>query len=1353
MNPKTKLIPMILLMVATTTRAQAPRQEFFESRIRPVLAENCYRCHNSSGNQKGGLALDHREGLRRGGESGPALAPGRPEASLMLGLMRHEDDDRRMPEDGPKLSRTVIDDFTRWIKDGAIDPRDAPPGRAELERALSWEEVRKRRMKWWSWQPITDPPVPAGARHPVDAFLQARLDAAGIQPAGRAEPRTLLRRLYFTLTGLPPSTREIASFLPDSSTTAYEELVDRLLASPRFGERWARHWMDWLRYADSHGSEGDPAIPNAWRYRDYLIRALNTDVSFDQLIKEHIAGDLLRNPRIDSGQGINESVLGVAQLRFVQHGFAPTDALEERVRVIDNQIDVLSKAFLGVTVSCARCHDHKFDPIGQSDFYALYGVLASCRPAQLVIDLPDRLEKNRSSLEDVKSEIKERLGRAWAGAAESLPARLLEGRSEIVAEAVARSGKSKESPLYAWALTRKDSGPGEFEAHWKSLQEDWRKSRDRLSVRRSRSGIDGFDPSIQGDRNWSVYGTGLEGGPAPPGEFHVHPSGDRIVSAILPAGRFTHLLSDKHHGVLMSRRFRFGEKDIWLRVMGGGGAKARYVVQNYPRSGTVYPINGLKGGEERWIRWDVSYWEGDDGHLELSTAADQAVEANTGADRSWFGVTGAAFVSKEDVEAGRSPRKEAAELILPLIDAAKSAPPVSTADLARNYASALSVCVRDWLAGDATNEQTRFLDFFVRNELLPTRVSQIPGLSRLVAAYRELERDVPVSRRSPGVLEAEPIDQRMFIRGNHKAPGEPVPRRFLEAIDATPYRGERSGRLELAADFVRKDNPLTARVAVNRLWHHLFGQGLVTTPDNFGRLGAKPSHPALLDFLASRFIESGWSIKKLIRLIVTSEAFARSGDASRRALEENPANELHARFSPRRLEAEAIRDALLAVSGEIDLTAGGPPVSGTSRRRSVYLRVKRNALDPFLSAFDAPAPHSTHGRRETTNVPAQALMMLNDSFVREMAALWADAVSGDGDSRSDEERITVMFESALGRLPSAAERLRCRNFMKELVSERMTLSRVATRNEAALTEARSRIAARIAPIRIRLLDEEKRRSGGSPSGPTPVASWEFDGDLDDRLGQLHGSLKGTAHLHDGALVLDGRGHAQTTAIATDLAAKTLEVWVQLDDSEQRGGGVMTVQTVDGSRFDSIVFGEKQPGHWLAGSNFFERTQAFRGTRETEAGERAIHFVITYAEDGTIAAFRDGEPYGKPYRSRGPTRFKAGEAIIVFGLRHSPANDGKRLRGRLLRAQLYDRALGADEIRASGSPGFVPLRRIRAAMTDAQRDELERLERNLEYAREACARSGLPPGFNSDRRTIWRDFALSILSLEEFIYLR
>jgi Protein of unknown function (DUF1553)/Protein of unknown function (DUF1549)/Planctomycete cytochrome C/Concanavalin A-like lectin/glucanases superfamily len=432
-------------IAAGAVAAPTPEQtEFFERKIRPVLAAECYECHAGK-KAKGGLKLDWRGAVEKGGDTGPAIVPGNAAKSLLIQTIRHEDADLKMPKNGAKLDDDVIADFVAWVNMGAPDPRDQPPSE-QLAGASTWDTTLALRKAWWSFQPRRQPPIPNPADatwsdHPVDRFLLAKMESRGLQPAPDADPRAIIRRLSFAVTGLPPKPDEIETFVHEwqsaeaaapgtnggrerASQSAIRNSTDRLLSSPQFGECWARHWMDLTRYAETHGSEGDPEIREAWRYRDYLIRAFNSDVPWDRLIREHLAGDLLPDPRWNAAEGINESILGIASLRLNEHGFQPVDTLDEQVKTVDNQIDVISKAFQGLTVSCARCHDHKFDAIGQRDFYALYGILASSRPAQVMIDSPAKLEETRSKLTALKSQIRAALADAWMIAAQNAPAHL-----------------------------------------------------------------------------------------------------------------------------------------------------------------------------------------------------------------------------------------------------------------------------------------------------------------------------------------------------------------------------------------------------------------------------------------------------------------------------------------------------------------------------------------------------------------------------------------------------------------------------------------------------------------------------------------------------------------------------------------------------------------------------------------------------------------------------------------------------------------------------------------------------------------------------------------------------------------
>ena len=1079
------VLSVALIMCSAVASSQTPttkQVEFFENSIRPVLADNCYRCHGENAEKlKGGLNVTHRAGLLTGGDRGTALVPGDADNSLLFEAVSYDNEDLQMPPKA-KLPDEALSNIRTWIEMGAPDPRDRPLAAVGLEDEVTWAAVREERRKWWSFQPITRPEVPEvtsadWARHPVDQFIMAKLDDAGLSPTQLADARTLIRRLTYVLTGLPPTLEEAERFVAaaaDDRQAALEAAADRLLASVHFGERWARHWMDWIRYAESHGSEGDPRIPYAWRYRDYLIRALNEDVPFDQLVREHLAGDIISKPRINRELDLNESAIGVAQYRLVQHGYSPTDALDEQVRFTDNQIDVISKGFLGVTVSCARCHNHKFDPISQKDFYALYGVMASSRPAILTVDTQKRQDTNKVELAALKPKLRAALSKAWLKASDATAENLLhpkdawqeaiapkrknkerdeeeeeERDGELLTDREGRSQRNRLDPLYVWRHLRNLEG-SEFDRAWSSLDAEWQASEERVRVRKRSDYSERWDLTGDDAASWYGHGNGLTSEPSQAGEFHVLPEGERIVGNILPAGMYSHTLSDKHSAILTSPRFRVKSASVFVRVIGDGGAVARYVVQNYPHGGETYPITGLGDGRWRWQEWSAEYWEGDHLYIELTTAADQPGRARDNRERSWFGISEAMVV-----EEGQHPaRDELAEFIAPLFE--MSGAPANAADLAQRYAETLRECITDWRNASMNNAQARFLDYFVGAGLLPNEVEGVRGAEKLLAEYRGFEEEVPVPTRAPGVLEGNSFDQPLFTRGNHRQPSEPVPRRFLEAIDDTPYRTADAGRKALAESILDSENPLTARVIANRLWHHIFGSGIVATPDNFGQMGELPSHPELLDYLAMWVVDEGWSLKETIRFITTSRTFQLSTTASAKALGVDPTNRLLSHSNLRRLEGEAIRDTLLMVAGRMDRTLFGESVGGRTNRRSVYVRVIRNRLDPFLTAFDSPVPTSTMGRRSITNVPAQALAMMNGPFVFELAGALSERVLEEYPDGDAEERVARMFELALGRQPLPEEAAYARNFIEE-TSDSGLVGANAARVTAEIAKRQARI--------------------------------------------------------------------------------------------------------------------------------------------------------------------------------------------------------------------------------------------------------------------------------------------------------
>ena len=1044
MNLRLQFLPAIAVLACLGAGAFADAgADFFEQKIRPVLAAECYECHDAK-KQKGGLRLDYREGWRKGGESGDAIVPGDAAGSLLIQAIRHDDPDLKMPAKAPKLDDAVIADFVKWVNMGAPDPRDAPP--AEEAAKPSWADALVARKGWWSLQPVQKvgpPPVNEWSANPIDRFLFAKLEEKGLAPAAPADARTFIRRLTFALHGLPPTPEEVEAFVRDSGSDLsivptsprtsrqasnlnpqLSTLTDRLLASPRFGERFARHWMDLMRYAETHGSESDPEIPQAWRYRDYLIRAFNDDVPLDRLIREHLAGDLLVPPRVNA-DGFNESILGTAHLRLVEHGFQPVDALDDQVKAVDSQIDVVSKAFQALTVSCARCHDHKFDAVSQRDYYALYGVFASCRPAQVTIDTEAVQAKNRAELEQLHGRIKTALAEAWLSAARALGARLQEGA--LGQDAMKDADANAANPLHLWAKLGGKSD-GEFPAAWEALAGSMRAKIEEARAFNRDTCLPLWNLAGDDYAKWFPSGAGLRLVSA--GEFSIEPEGERVLVALHPAGALTHRLSEKHGGLLTSPRFKIESDSISVRAFGGGGAMVRVIVDNYPLpANPIFPKAVLDKEESGWVRMDTAYRKGSSAYVEFGTRDDLtrplADKGKKTEGRSFFGA--AEIVAHEGKDARRA---ENAALWL-LLDAPA---PDSAAELAMRYQRVLGEAVSAWREGRLTEPQRALLDSMVRRDVLPATLAGLPEARPLVAEYRALEAEIARPRRAPGVMETQAYDAPLLVRGDHLKPGEPVPRAYLGVFGGAPFGPRESGRLELANAFTDPRNPLTARVMVNRVWHWLFGRGLVPTVDNFGRLGEKPTHPELLDFLAGQFVEQGWSLKNFVRSLVATRAFQMSSEAMPLARDLDPGNEWLSHFRVRRLEAEAVRDELLVVAGGLDLKMFGASADANAPRRSVYLAVRRTNLNPFLDVFDAPKPFSTLGRRDETNVPAQSLALLNSPFVVEQARAWARRLLRGADA-SAESRVTRMFAEAFARTPTHDELLASAAFLSDLARE------------------------------------------------------------------------------------------------------------------------------------------------------------------------------------------------------------------------------------------------------------------------------------------------------------------------------
>jgi cytochrome c553 len=1061
-----------LAVTPAVISAPSPQDlEFFESKIRPILASECYECHGAE-KQKGGLRLDFKGGWEQGGDSGTSILPGNPRESLFLKSVRHEEPDLKMPSKAPKLSDQTIADLEKWIAIGAPDPRDRP---AESQNTSdTWPMKLAERRKWWSLQPLRSPslpetPISNGPAHPVDRFLLAAMAARSIAPVSEAPAGTVLRRLRLVLTGLPPSSSELAQFKAEADASglgkAVESAADRLLDSPAFGERWARHWMDLVRFSESHGSEGDPALPEAWRYRDYLIRAFNANLPLDQLIREQIAGDLLPSPRWNTAEGFNESAIGTAQLRMVEHGFQPVDTLDEEVKVIDNQIDVISKAFQGITLSCARCHDHKFDAISQRDYYALFGILASTRPVQLTIEPRTKLQKLQPQLASLKEGIRSALCGLWteettgmeaqllalaqgAPPPPALPSEFVSKRSEIWSRAFQSAAQDPGHPLFAWAQLG-GTQPADFPSAW----ERFTASQSHEIARRTEWNRVQFRPAwnLAGSdfSQWLSIGLGLGQSPSPSGDFVIPPASDPVLRALLPRGAFTASLTARANATFASPRFQISSRHISIRAAGVSGAQVRLIVDNYPLGNptSLFPQAPLEQAASGWVTLNVDYRKGSWAYLEFTTRGDAARAASPKAKTnqqspplkpeeidSWFSVSEVVFHDTPERPHTELPFLQTLLTVVPQ--------PRSAKELAAHYQRLLMESISAWRSGTVSAPQLSLLNGLIEKQLLPTHLQEIPATAAPINEFHTAEAQIPPLTRIPAVVDAEPIDWPLLERGDHLKPGAPVPRGYLEVLGKNAFfekprsvsasTRSMSGRLELAEAITSPSNPLTARVMANRIWHHIFGRGLVPSVDNFGRLGEPCSNPELLDHLASTLVQDGWSPKQMIRYLVTSRAFRLSSVPSPEAAEHDPDNTLLSHSPLRRLDAESLRDALLCLSGALDATMYGPsaptidsaspPHKNPLYRRSVYLQSKRSVFNELLRAFDAPRPFTTMGRRDLTNVPAQALALLNDPLVGALARRWAESELQRVPEGADTSRIEHLFLQCICRLPSDSEK-------------------------------------------------------------------------------------------------------------------------------------------------------------------------------------------------------------------------------------------------------------------------------------------------------------------------------------------
>ncbi|MEE2738327.1 MAG: PSD1 and planctomycete cytochrome C domain-containing protein [Planctomycetota bacterium] len=1043
--------------------------ELFETTIRPALIQHCYSCHSvNSPELKGELRLDSRPGMRRGGQSGAVITPGAPQDSLLIDAIHHRT--RKMPPD-KKLPDDILKAFEQWITLGAPDPRDREPTDQELTEQ-SWQNILQSRRDWWSLNPIQHVSIPdvrntEWVKQPLDYFILNRHEQQGFTAASKADNRTLIRRLTFTLTGLPPSLNEVEQFVDNCKSdpdAAYQKLVEQLLKSPHFGEHWARHWMDVVRFSETHGNEWNYEVHYAWRYRDYLVRAFNNDLPFDDLVREHIAGDLIQTTRTHPEKGYNESIIGTAFYRFGEINHDDCISLRSiGYDILANQVDTLTKAFQASTVACARCHDHKIDAFSTRDYYSLLGILRSSRLVAHTIDPPDLNEPALQQLEELKPRIRSRLAELWVEEsdhftdyliateaartnqenAEQTFQKLNPERLEQWKKALAVENATMDDPAYPWiSLTNKD-GNVSIAKRWTDLTSEYINEHGR----RRQSNQNNYEILYdlrEGSDTWKASGHSLTHGVSKDGELAFTGNGDLTLQGLLPAGVISHRLTPNLGGSYRSPILHTRKKYLSLQVLGGERAAVRIVSNNCQLNYVNYKV--LLSDQSEWITFEPA---GDHqklrAYIEILTKFDNpkfpdqlatigGAKANDRVPwddlvddpRSFFGISKVVLHDKQ------TPPQSELDNLCSLFQTDEAVGSVH--DLAIRYTDVLRNAVQAWSENRSTPEQNKWVDWLIRNQLLPHSLKDDSYLEDLVGQYRRIEKEqIQQPRIIPGVEDVDNgINQPLLIRGNSNELGEPVTRRFIEVLDPDrlPFNNG-SGRHELAERIASADNPLTARVMANRVWHHLFGAGIVRTVDDFGRLGDQPSHPALLDHLALHLVNNNWSLKELIRSIVLSSTFRMSSRQSEKMKTKDPLNRLMHHYPARRLDAESIRDALLATSGRLDKKQGGSsiyPFRETSNadrrlfagpldgdgRRSLY--IKTNLMEParFLSSFNTPGGKVTEGRRDLSNVPAQALALLNDPFVIQQSKLWAEQLIEMSHSNPD-ERLHFMFLHALGR--------------------------------------------------------------------------------------------------------------------------------------------------------------------------------------------------------------------------------------------------------------------------------------------------------------------------------------------------
>ena len=1037
---------------AAPVAAMTPQQiAFFESKVRPVLINSCFACH-AGGQHSADISLDSTAALLKGNAHGPVVVPGDPDKSMLLHVLNYEGK-VKMPPAG-KLRAEEIAALAAWVKMGAPWPEKKEGEKAAPIGGKPEKIVTAAQKQMWPFKAFRKPTLPvvkntAWVKTPIDRFILARLEAKGLKPAAPASRHDLLRRAYFDLIGLPPTPEEVTAFLADKSPDAFAHVVDRLLASPRYGERWGRHWLDVARYADSNGLDENIAFANAFRYRDYVINAFNKDKPYDQFVREQLAGDLLPAANDDER---NEHLVATGFLSLGPKVLAEPDKAKMMMDIVDEQIEVTSKAFLGLTVACARCHDHKFDPIPTKDYYALAGIFKSTRTMeslntvarcyerplatsaskaqmdaqkQKVKDLEQELKRetdsaNQSLLADQRAHLAKYLLAGWELAqqpgAESLaelPAHAGDARLFVEAEKFNRGNAHIDTegygkgigvihtvtvPTFAeWDITLPKAGAYQVELRYAAME-----SRPIRLIVNGQAVKENAAAQITGSWNpdgqrWEAQGV------------YAFTAGKNTLR-IERSGDIPHI--DK----------------LMIVPVGtsGAGKNARPAEQ----IAADYKLNpGL-----------VGLWA-----ARLRVAQNDPIMG--------------AFIRFAHIPADRFAQQ--APTVSAQLAAANAHPAVMNAfagfngtgleQVAATYQELFSK-VQDAKGGDLAALRTGLT---AKDGLLAVPNKPDALYDKAVAkTLTDLMKSVQMAKASlteaplaMAVEEGKVENCRVHLRGDTQTLGDEVPRHFLTIVadgDKATIDPTHSGRLELAQWITRPDHPLTGRVEVNRIWQEHFGAGLSRTPENYGLLGERPSHPELLDWLAATFVEKGWSLKQIHRLIMLSSTYQTSTAQDPKVALEDADNRLLSHFNRRRLEAEPFRDSLLYVAGKLDSMQGGSllntPNNGyvtndqsgnganyAAPRRSVYLPIIRNALFDMFQAFDVGDPSIVNARRSTTTVAPQALYMMNSPFVMDQSKAFAEELQKPG--KTDADRINEAYWRAFGRAASPTEITRATAFL------------------------------------------------------------------------------------------------------------------------------------------------------------------------------------------------------------------------------------------------------------------------------------------------------------------------------------